>query len=397
MDSAFFARNRQNIIDKLQGGPVVLTAYTALQRANDTAHFFEQESNFWYLTGIEEPDWQLVIENKKSWLIAPDVDEIHRIFDGALSDTKAKQISGVDTVLSRADGDVLLRDLAKKHSLVYCLGKDPHKDYYNFALNPGPGDLWARLDRTFNDVHDCRRDLAKLRVIKQPEEIVQMKKAIKLTNDAFMYVRENLASYKYEYEIEADFTHYFRSRGAVGHAYEPIVASAGNATTLHYIKNNQRIKPKSFVLMDIGARFGGYAADITRTYAVGAVSKRARDVHAAVETAQKDIIKLIRPGLSFQQYGADVDEIMKTALRSVDLLKTDDDYRKYFPHAVGHGLGIDVHDSLGGFATMQPGMVMTVEPGIYAPAENIGVRIEDDILVIDKGRTNLSAKLSTSL
>lgn len=397
MDSSFFAGNRQKLTEKLKGGLVVLTAYAALQRSNDTSHYFEQEANFWYLTGIEEPDWQVVVEGKKSWLIAPDIDEVHRIFDGALSDDNARKISGIDTVLSRSDGNRLLRDLAKKHSLVYTLGNDPYKDHYNFALNPAPNDLRLSLDRVFNDVHDCRRDLAKLRAIKQPAEIKQMQKAIKLTNDAFTFVHENLATYKYEYEVEAAFSHYFRSRGATGHAYEPIVAAGGNATTLHYIKNNQRLRQKSFLLLDIGARVGGYAADITRTYAIGGVSARAVAVYQAVEKAQKSIIKLIRPGVSLQTYTEEVDDIMKDALKGLGLLKTDDDYRKYFPHAISHGLGIDVHDSLGGYTSLQPGMVLTVEPGIYIPEENIGVRIEDDILVTEGGAQNLSRGLSTSL
>ncbi|MGK2896805.1 MAG: aminopeptidase P N-terminal domain-containing protein [Candidatus Saccharimonadales bacterium] len=397
MDSSFFADNRLKLTEKLNNGLVVLTAYAALQRSNDTAHYFEQEANFWYLTGIEEPGWQVIVDGKKSWLVAPDVDEVHRIFDGALSNDEAKSISGVETVLSRADGDTLLRDLSKKHSLAYTLGKDPYKDHYNFSLNPAPGELRSRLERIFTNVHDCLRDLAKLRAIKQPREIKEMKKAIKLTEDAFKFVYENLVTYKTEYEVEAAFTYYFGSRGVGGHAYEPIVASGSNACTLHYIKNNQRLKPKSFLLIDIGARHGGYAADVTRTYAIGRVSARAKAIHTAVETAQRDIIKLIHPGVSLQAYMENVDSIMKDVLKSRDLLKTDEDYRKYFPHSVSHGLGIDVHDSLGGFTTFQPGMVLTVEPGIYIPEERIGVRIEDDILVAEDGAHNLSRGLSTAL
>jgi len=151
------------------------------------------------------------------------------------------------------------------------------------------------------------------------------------------------------------------------------------------------------VLIDAGAKVGGYAADITRTYAIGRPSDREIEVHAAVETAHKAIIDLIKPGFGMKDYHFQSDEIMKKALKSLGLLNAPADYRKYFPHAVSHGLGIDVHDSLGGFETFQPGMVLTVEPGIYIPEEGIGVRIEDDILVTEEGNRNLSAALPTSL
>ena len=149
--------------------------------------------------------------------------------------------------------------------------------------------------------------------------------------------------------------------------------------------------------MIAGARVGGYAADITRTYAIGTPSQREKDVHAEVEKAHRAIIDLIKPGASIKQYSASVDEIMKQALQNLNLFNTPDDYRRYFPHAVSHGLGIDVHDSLGGFETFLPGMVLTVEPGVYIPEEGIGVRIEDDILVTEDGNRNLSAALPTSL
>ena len=152
--------------------------------------------------------------------------------------------------------------------------------------------------------------------------------------------------------------------------------------------------------MDIGARLDGYAADISRTYGLGEPTQRQRQVHAAVQVAQQEIIKLIKPGLLVADYYTSVDVIMKQALVGLGLLRsTDDDatYRRYFPHAIGHGLGVDVHDSLGQPVEFLSGMVLTVEPGIYIPEEGIGVRIEDNILVTDKGHTNLSKALSTSL
>jgi Xaa-Pro aminopeptidase len=399
----FFVTNRQRLMAELKGGVAVLGAYTGMQRSNDMAYPVDQEANFWWLTGLEVADWWVIVDAKrgKSWLVAPRVSEMHQIFDGSLSENEALKISGADGVLARDDAKSMLRDMAKKHSVVYALGDLPHAEQFDFTVNPAQKKLYDQLSRTFNSVQDCRKILAKLRAIKQPAEVARIKKAIKLTADAFDHIKSLLDVVQYEYEIEAEFSYFFRMRGAKGHAYDPIVAGGKNACTLHYVANNARLKPRELVLLDIGARMDGYAADITRTYAVGGEpTKRQIEVHEAVQTAQQRIIKLLKPRLSVEQYQKDVDTIMAEALLHLGLVRGLDDeerYRKYFPHAVSHGLGVDVHDALGGPRMLQPGMIITVEPGIYIPEENIGVRIEDDILITEKGATNLSARLSTSL
>jgi Xaa-Pro aminopeptidase len=397
-----FVTNRQRFMAELKGGVAVVGAYASMQRGNDMAFGFEQEANFWWLTGVEAADWWVIIDAKraKTWLVVPTISDMHQIFDGSLSEKEALKISGADEVLARDDAKGMLRDMAKKHSVVYTLGEQPHAEHFDFMLNPAPKKLYDQLTRTFNSVQDCRKILAKLRAIKQPAEITRMKKAIKLTVDAFDHVKSILEAARFEYEIEAEFSYFFRARGAKGHAYDPIVAAGKNACTLHYVKNENRLRPRELLLLDIGARVDGYAADITRTYAVGEPTKRQIEVHAAVETAQKEIINLLQPGLSVEQYQKDVDRIMGKALQDLGLMHGADDeknYRNYFPHAVSHGLGVDVHDSLSAPRVLQPGMVLTVEPGIYIPEEKIGIRIEDDILITEKGHSNLSARLSTSL
>jgi Xaa-Pro aminopeptidase len=397
-----FARNRQRLIEKLNGGIIILGAYAGMQRSNDMAYDFEQEANFWWLTGIEAADWRLIIDGTrgKAWLVAPVLSDAHMVFDGALSPEVAIKVSGVDGVLSQEEAASKLRELAKKHSVVYTLGDPPHAEYLDFTLNPAPKKLHEQLERTFNSVHDCRKELAQLRALKQPEEIARIKKAINLTVDAFKHVRELLDGMTHEYEVEAEFTHYFRSRGAKGHAYDPIVATGKNACTLHYTQNDAKLKKRDLLLLDIGARRNGYAADITRTYIYGEPTKRAQAVHSAVVAAQKEIIALLEPNLLLEEYRRTVDAVMTDTLLSLGLMHDKHDetaYRKYFPHAVSHGLGVDVHDSMGGPRFLQPGMVLTVEPGIYIPEEGIGVRIEDNILITDTGRNNLSSHLSTDL
>lgn len=399
MKSSFFTNNRKRLVESLKGGLTIVTAYEQMQRGNDAAFAFEQEANFWWLTGLEVADWWVIIDGvrNKQWLVSPTISHSHEIFDGSLSAERARSISGIETIVGSEDTSKLLRELATQHSVVYTVGDSPSSEYYDFAVNPAQKKLRLMLERIFSGVRDCQPELSKLRAIKQPEEIASIKKAIKLTVDAFAHVKEILPTLHSEYEIEAEFSYYFRKNGAVGHAYDPIVAAGKNACTLHYGQNSAKLKAHDLVLLDIGARLHGYPADITRTYAVGIPSKRQQDVHMAVQEAHKNIIKLLGPGVSVRTYDEQVDEIMKHALDTLGLLTSEQSYRKYFPHAISHGLGVDVHDALGRPTHFLENMILTVEPGIYIPEEGIGVRIEDDILITSSGRQNLSAALPIRL
>jgi len=399
MKATFFTENRHNLAASLKGGLTVLSAYQRQQRSNDSAHSFVQESNFWYLTGIEEPDWMVIIDGSidKSWLVAPDVEEVHATFDGSLSPETAKRISGVNSVITADESIVLLRKLAKTHGMVNTVGKPTHADHFNFSLNPSIAHNWQMLERHFAKVNDIQRELNALRAIKRPEEISVIRQAIDYTIEGFERIKKTLNTYKHEYEIEADFNHVSGLHVSAAHAYDPIIAAGSNACTLHYMKNSDKLISRQLVLMDVGASYGGYAADITRTYAKGEPTKRQREIHTAVETAHHRIINLIEPMKSVQEYQKDVDTIMSEALESIGLAHDEAGIRRYMPHAISHGLGIDVHDSLGAPKYFVEGMVLTVEPGIYVPEEKIGVRIEDDILVTSKGNENLSARLSTGL
>ncbi|NCU39113.1 M24 family metallopeptidase, partial [Candidatus Saccharibacteria bacterium] len=255
------------------------------------------------------------------------------------------------------------------------------------------------LERSFTKVQIANIEVTKLRAIKQPEEITAIESAAKTTAKAFEHVYDRIGTFKTEAEIEAEFTYLFRRAGADGHAYDPIVATAQNACTLHYVNNNDVIKNKQLVLIDIGARQHHYAADVTRTYAKGEPTKRQQAVHDAVRQAQSKICSLPGPELSIAEYQNAVDQIMLEVIVDLGLAQRDDSeaVRRYMPHSVSHGLGIDVHDALGSPRTLQPGMVLTVEPGLYLPDEKIGVRIEDDILITKNGARNLTANIATTL
>jgi len=396
-NATIYAQRRARLLESLDTSPVVLTAFTAMQQTNDSAAPFIQESNFFYLTGIVEPDWKLLLTSEGAWLIAPSKTDIQRTFDGGMSDKEAEAISGISAFLTEKQFAKKLVQLAEKHSSVYTVLKHPHSSYFNFSMNPAPQKTLKKLKTIFKEVLDCRRNLSKLKAIKTDKEIQLIQKAIDISIEGFRAVQNQLQASEHEYQLEATLSYEFRSRGAEGHAYTPIVGAGINACTLHYIANKDKLPKNGMVLIDAGAKVGEYASDITRTYAVGTPSAREQAVHGELEKAQKAIIELIQPGVRLEDYQKQSDKIMRTALGNLDLIKKPSDFQRYFPHAVSHGLGIDVHDSLGGFETFQPGMVLTVEPGIYITEEKIGVRIEDDILVTEQGNINLSAKLPTSL
>jgi len=392
-----FQSHRNALHQFAAGSPVVLTAYDALQLSADMATPFLQEACFWWMTGVEEPGWKLILETARNHatLVRPERSDTQRTFEGETSDADVLKRSGADEIIDARDFEQRLRSLARTHTLAYTVyDKTPH----DFVVNPAQRILNEILTRIFPSVESIETHIHELRAIKSEDEIKIIKQAIALTVRTFEEVRKELPRYAHEYEVEAEFTKQFRSNNATA-AYEPIVAAGSHAVTLHYTANGSKFGSKDLLLIDIGARVRGYCADITRTYAVNP-SKRQRQVHAAVVRAHTRIIKLLGPDLLVSEYISDVDEIMKDALEEVELLKDRSDtdtYRRYFPHAVSHGLGVDVHDSLGAPRYFKSGMVVTVEPGIYIPEEGIGVRIEDDILITNSGAQNLSRRLSTDL
>jgi Xaa-Pro aminopeptidase len=392
-----FKQNRQRLFDVMGGGLIVLTAYDAVQWSGDMETVFLQESTFWWVTGIEEAGWKAILDGSRHrvTLVRPQRSDIEVFFGGGDSDEALMERSGADEVISANDFEPLLRQLHRKHSVVQTIAEQRS---HGFVANPAGKHLTATLKRIFDGVQDCTQQVNRLRAIKQPYELVALQRAIDLTVDAFHYISDHLSEFKNECEIDAEFTYRFR-RAAATHAFQPVVAAGPRTCTIHYFANNQKIGARDAIVMDIGARVDGYSADIARTYCRNP-TKRQRAVHIAIETAHFSIIELIAPGVSVIDYLAKADVIMKEALISLGLLGDVNDneaYRRYFPHAISHGLGIDPHDSLGAPRVFEPGMVITVEPGIYIPEEGIGMRIEDDILVTATGHKNLSGKLPTAL
>lgn len=397
--ASFFARNREKLITELpESSVVVLAAHRSMQQAADTSFSFWQEPNFYYLTGVTEPDWRLVIDTvkKQSWLVAPSLSIAKVAFDGMLSVNEAMETSGVDKVIGQKQYQQWLKKVAAKGQPVYTLLPQTRLSrWMRMALNPAQRLLVRQLRAYGATPRDCRNQLARLRAIKQKPEIEAIQAAIDITNQSLQALLPRLKEFKNECEIEGFLTYEFRRRGAEGHAYAPIVAAGKNACTLHYIKNNAKLHKNDWLLMDVGARIHGYAADVTRTMPLGIITPLQRDIFAAVEYIHDEAIALLKPGTKPVEYVQRVDQLMLDALKNLGLTKrrSQVEMRKYFPHSIGHGLGIDVHDSLGHYETFQENMVLTVEPGIYAPEREFGVRLENDILITKSGAKNLSAGL----
>ncbi len=385
MDSSFFTANRRALAKQLGGdAPIVVPAHGQMQMSRDTEYPFEQDRNFYYLSGIDEADWVLVISGDSEYLIEPKQSEVEKIFNGSLVAAKVSKISGITEIVEHSEG---YKRLAKYKNIKSTLA--PEQRVGNIFTNPARRLLFGKLDA---DVEDITEHLLKARTIKQPQEIIQIKRAIRLTNEAFDGAKDALDNFKTEAQLAGVFSGHFVANQS-RHAYSPIVAAGANACTLHYTSNKDSLAGKGLVLVDVGARSNNYAADITRTWELPGASKRHREVLGAVKTAFVEILKIIKPGLAFAGYQSSVDEIMTETLGKLGLKNEKNHLQKYFPHAPSHGLGLDVHDPIVGYSTMKPGMVLTLEPGIYIPEEGIGARYEDDLLITAKGVENLSGDM----
>ncbi len=400
---AFFAGNRAKLIEILpENALVILTAHRTLQQAADSGFPFWQEPSFQYFSGICEPDWRLVIDcaKRQSWLIMPSVNAVLKTFDGVLDAEEGKQVSSVDRVLTQRQFQRWLKTVALTGRPVYTLlPQTAMARFMRISLNPALRLLVRQLRGYGITPLDCRQQVARLRAIKQKPEILALERAITITNDALRVVYENRGNYKFEYECEATLLHEFRRHGAERATWTPIVAAGKDACTLHHVENTSPIYRKDWLLIDTGARVHGYTSDITRTFPITKPAAWQREVFYGVQFVHDEAVKLIQPGVKPAEFVQQVDVLMMDTLRQLGLMKrrSQKELRKYFPHAIGHGLGLDTHESLGRFETFQEGMVLTVEPGIYIAEKGFGVRTENDMLITKDSARNLSASLPDNL
>lgn len=398
----FFANNRKKLQELAHKSDLIIVAANGLvQRNSDVTFPFRQDSNFWYLTGLEEPDLLLVMGDGREFIIYPERDTRRATFDGQIDQKDLATTSGIREIYGEKDGWQQLTELLQQHmTIATLLAPKSYERTMGFFTNPARARLIKRLKAKYPGVkiNDVRSHLVDMRLVKQPAELVAIEAAVAISVTTFNQVKSRLQSLSSELEVVNMINGEFADFGVV-HAYQPIVAGGSRACTLHYIKNNHALEDGDLVLIDAGAEYRNYASDITRTYSYGSASARQKAVHDAVVAVQDYAYTVLKAGVTLKDYEQSIESYMGEQLRSLGLIKTINrkNVRRYYPHATSHFLGLDTHD-VGYYNKPIPeGAVLTVEPGIYIPEESIGIRIEDNVIITKTGVTVISADLSRSL
>jgi len=361
----------------------VLAFFGGTQTKEDLARFF-QEPNFYYLSGWKQPGATLLIDPERQILFLPHHNAEFEKFHGpqaAPEDSGVREVAGFDTVLPLERFENELHASLERWPALYTAGDEGRARLRPFA--------------PLRDVQDAQTALAHLRMQKSPAEIALLERAVAVTIAAHRAAWKQAAAGKYEYQIAAAAQAVYLDAGCERSAYPPIVGSGPNAIYLHYVRNERRMLAGELVLMDAGAECAGYTADVTRTIPVsGRFSARQRELYEIVLGAEKAAIAAVKPGMTI---GSTTPHSLSQVARDyLDAHGKDwhgEPLGKYLTHGISHHIGLEVHDAADAGEPLEAGMVISVEPGIYIPEENIGIRIEDEVLVTGDGAKVLTAAL----
>ncbi|MBP8192548.1 MAG: aminopeptidase P family protein [Chitinophagales bacterium] len=411
INSQLFIDNRKKFIAELPPNSMaILFASDEMPRSADQAFVFRQNPDLFWLSGIDQEKTILVIYPDcpnplyREALFLRKTNEVIAVWEGhKYTMAEAREASGMQQIFWEESFEPALKSL-----MTYCDRVFINLNENDRSENQVPyKDIRFANELKYNyPAHEIKRlgpIMAKLRSVKHPVEIELMQRACNITRDAFKRVLKFVKPGVMEYEVEAEIIHEFIRQRGNGHAYTPIIASGYSACVLHYIENNRVCMDGDLLLMDFGAEYANYAADLTRTIPVnGRFSQRQKDVYNAVLRVMKQAKTMLKPGAILADYNKEVGNIMEAELIGLGLLdknevaKQDKEnplYKKYFMHGTSHFLGIDVHDIGNRYAPMQVGNVFTCEPGIYIPEEKLGIRIENDILITENGVVDLMADI----
>jgi Xaa-Pro aminopeptidase len=385
-----FATRRRALRQRLGDGLLLVEANAEDERGNTRSGFF-QDPNFAWLSGWLHPGAVLVMapihENptQGDLLFVPETDPQRVLWTGPVQDVtslKTAGAAGFGDVLPLAALEENLQRLAARYPQLYAL--------------PGT-QTELRLQAMFpmRRIESAQGLLAAARMVKSTGEIALIREAVDITIAGQRRAWHSLQQNRFEYEVAADITHEFLRLGAERHAFAPIVASADNACVLHYTRNRDALRPGSLTIVDVGAERAGYCGDLTRTIPVGGrFGKRQRRLYDAVLRVQRTIIQAIKPGASISRsVPGSLHQQAVALFDELPLGKGKASLASAFPHGIGHHLGMEVHDLHDANELLAPGMVITVEPGVYLPDEGIGIRIEENVLVTESGCEVLSAAL----
>ena len=397
MDKELTMKTRQQIGDMLPDNALcILFAGEAPYRSKDQQYPFSINRNFYYATGLDREQMILLI-NKQNGKVTQTLfierpDPLVEKWTGIrLRPEEAQAKSGIEQVLFVDTFDNHLTRLLL-NGLFEHLYLDLEQP--NFNAPPSKAHRFSSemsAKYPYLSIHNIYPFLGNLRTVKANYELEQIRKAISITKAGIENIFATARPGMMEYELESEFNHALKTRGVKEHDFSTIMAGGKRATILHYVENDHKIEDGELVLADLGAGWNYYSADITRTFPVsGKFTERQRTIYEIVLKAQAETIDAIRPGITLAELNNVTKSVFARELKAINLISKDEEVVEYYYHSVSHPLGLDTHDVGDNTKPIRPGYVITVEPGLYIAEESIGIRIEDDVLVIENGCENLS-------
>jgi len=397
-----YSARRAKLVAQVDG-PIVVFGYTGHEDLSEFALFF-QEKNFYYLTGDDEPGGAVLLipdppagkklDGPREILYLPARDYAQEKWEGPKmgpDDPGIREKTGFADVQAFASLRGKLEELAKIYSNYYTLLPGQDEEGYPHLKNWSE---WLKRVVPSANVRDITGAISAMRQVKSPGELALMQKAIDASIDAQLDAMKRMKPGLFEYQVGARMKEIHEFEGCSREAYAPIVGTGFYSTVLHYSALDQQIKDGDVVVLDVGGEYGGYAADITRTLpANGKYSARQREIYEIVLGAQNAAMAALKPGAAIHGGAIDLNVISREYINTHGKDLHGDSLGKYYIHGLSHHLGLDVHDPGSVTRPLEPGMVITIEPGIYIPEENIGVRIEDDVLVTKDGYELLTKRL----
>lgn len=413
INSELFVRNRERLAALMKPNSMaIFNANDVMPTNADGTMGFRQNNDLFYLTGVDQEETVLLLfpdhpdEKFREVLFLRETSELIAIWEGhKLTKEEAVQTTGmsVKSIYWTSEFDKVFNQMVFESERVYLNTNEHTRAEVMVQTRDARFIDWFKAHFPLHALERVAPLMHQLRAIKLPQEVELINRAIDITDKMFRRLLKFIKPGVWEYEIEAEMMHEFLRHRSRGPAYTPIIASGANACVLHYIDNSQQCQDGDVILLDLGAEYANYNADMTRSIPVnGRFTDRQKEVYSAVLRVMNEAKQLLKPGNLWDDYHREVGGIMESELIGLKLLdrdevaKQDPDaplYKKYFMHGTSHFLGLDVHDVGNKYRRFEPGMVFTVEPGIYIPAEKLGIRLENNVLITGEGNLDLMRQI----
>ncbi len=403
INNKLFIKNRAKFIAQMKPKSIaVFNSNDVFTTGSDSTLPFEQHSDILYLSGADQEESVLLLfpdainKDHREILFLTETNEHIAIWYGAkYSKEEAKNVSGIKTIYWLSEFKKVFYDLMTEAETIYFNTNEHYRQSVELESREDRFIKKCKADFPAHKWEKSNQILQNIRGVKESEEIEILQKACNITEKGFRRILPFVKPGIMEFELEAEFMHEFLRNRSAGFAYTPIIASGYSACVLHYIENNKECKDGDMLLMDVGAEYANYSSDMTRTIPVnGRFTDRQKAVYSAVLRVKNEATKMLAPGVLWAEYHKEVGKIMSSELIGLGLIDKNDvknenpdwpAYKKYFMHGTSHHMGLDTHDYGALKTPMKAGMVFTVEPGIYIPEENMGIRIEDDVVINKSG------------